>query len=98
MNQWNGFFINRYSVIHFIFSDHFPFLVVLNKRKNKSMGTCILKIIKDHFFACEEKMKNDIPFFKGKARPFLEMCARGKTYTALQTRLTFQNQVYKGPP
>ena len=44
LNQWNGFFLNKSRVIHaFIFSVHFPFLVVLNKRKNKCMGNCLSK-------------------------------------------------------
>ena len=30
------------------------------------MGNCFSKINKDHFFAFEEKMKNDITFFKGE--------------------------------
>ena len=37
------FFINESKVIYFIFSAHFPFLVVLNKRKNRSMGNCLSK-------------------------------------------------------
>ena len=43
MNQWNGFFIRKYRIIRFILSDHFSFLVVLNKRNNKSMRNCISK-------------------------------------------------------
>ena len=42
------------------------------------MGNCISKINKDHFFAFEEDMKNDIHFFKGKTRCVIEMCDRGK--------------------
>ena len=43
LNQWNGFFINKSRIIPFIFSDHFSFLFVLNKSKNKSMGICLSK-------------------------------------------------------
>ena len=45
------------------------------------MVNCISKINKDHVFAFEEEMKNDIFFFKGKTRCIIEMCARGKKYT-----------------
>ena len=82
MNQWNVFFINKSGIIHFIFSDHFPFLIVLNKRKNKSMGNCISKISKDRFFDFEEDMKNVILFLKGKIRISPEWGGiRGITYT-----------------
>ena len=47
MNQWNVFFINKYRVIHFIFSDYFPFLIVLNKRKKKNMENCLSKELED---------------------------------------------------
>ena len=33
LNKWNGFFINKSRIIHLIFSEHFPFLAVLNKHK-----------------------------------------------------------------
>ena len=49
------------------------------------MGNCISKINKDHFFAFEEKMKNDILFFKGKTTCMIEMCARGKKYTGIHS-------------
>ena len=49
------------------------------------MGNGISKINKDHFFAFEEKMKNDILFFKGKIRCIIEMCARGKKYTGIHS-------------
>ena len=39
--EW--FLHQQIRVIHFIFSVHFPFLVVLNKRKNKCMGNCLSK-------------------------------------------------------
>ena len=80
MNHWNGSFINKYKVIHFIFSDHFSFLVVLNKHKNKSMGNCISKISKDRLLALDEFMKNKTSLKKGKARPGLDMLT-GVTYT-----------------
>ena len=47
------------------------------------MVNCISKINKDHFFAFEEEMKNDILSFKGKTRCIIEMCARGKKYTGI---------------
>ena len=49
------------------------------------MGKCISKINKDHFFAFEEEMKNDILFFKGKIRCVIEMCGRGKKYTGIHS-------------
>ena len=49
----------------------------MSKRKNKGMANCISKINKDHFFAFEEFMKNDILFLKGKARLVLDMGTRG---------------------
>ena len=55
----------------------FDFLVALNKRKNNSMGNCISKINKDHFFVREELMKNYIFFSKGKKRRRLHMGTRG---------------------
>ena len=48
----------------------------MNNRKNKSMENCISKINKDHLFAFEEEMKNDILFFKEKTRCVIEMCSR----------------------
>ena len=60
------FCLNR-SVHFFIL-----FLVVTNNifewatSIKKKMGNCFSKINKDHFFAFEEKMKNDITFFKEK--------------------------------
>ena len=65
-------------MINFIFSDHFPFLVLLNKRKNKNMGNCVSKINKDYFFSFEEEMKNDISFSNGMKRPALDMVTRVK--------------------
>ena len=47
------------------------------------MGNCISKINKDHFFAFEEDMKNEILFCKGRAKSGIEMCARGKKYTGV---------------
>ena len=49
------------------------------------MRNCISEINKDHFFVYEEEMKNDILFFKGKARCVLGMCTRGKIYTGLHS-------------
>ena len=49
------------------------------------MGNCISKINKDHFFACEEEMKNIIPFFKGKIRAGVGEGIRGKTYAGLHS-------------
>ena len=51
----------------------FHFLVALNKRKNKSMGNCISKINKDHFFVYKELMKNYILFSKRMTERALEM-------------------------
>ena len=45
------------------------------------MGNCISKINKDHFFAFEEKIRNDISFLKGKTRTDLEIGTRGKIST-----------------
>ena len=84
MNQWNAFFINEYTVIPFIFSDHFSFLVALGKRKNKNMGNCISKIKKDHFFAIEALMKNEILFSNGIIRFGLDMLTGG-TYMRLHS-------------
>ena len=42
------------------------------------MGNCISKINKDHFFAFEEEMKNNILLFKGRIRCVIEMYTRGK--------------------
>ena len=72
--MWNGLFINKFTIIHFIFSDHFPFLVALNKYKNKSMGNCISKINKNYFSPFEEEMKNECHFFKGTTRIGVEKC------------------------
>ena len=55
------------------------------------MGNCISKINKDRFFACEEEMKNVIPFFKGKIRTGLEEVIRGKTYTGLHSIKKYSN-------
>ena len=55
------------------------------------MGSCISNINKDHFFAYEGSMKNNILFFKGNARAFLEMCARCKTYTELHSIKKYSN-------
>ena len=49
------------------------------------MENRISNITKDHFFAFEEEMKNDILFFKGKTRCVIEMCARGKKYTGIHS-------------
>ena len=46
------------------------------------MGNCISKINKDHFFAVEEFMKNDIFFPNGTIRYHLDMLYRG-TYTGV---------------
>ena len=47
------------------------------------MGNCISKINKDHFFAFEEEMKNNILLFKGRIRCVIEMYTRGKKYTEI---------------
>ena len=47
------------------------------------MGNCISKINKDHFFAFEENIKNEILFCKKKARSSIEICARGKKSTGV---------------
>ena len=73
MNHWDIFFINERRIIHFIFSDRFPFLIVLKKRKKtKSMGNCISKISKDRLLDFEEFMKNATSFEKGKLRGGLD--------------------------
>ena len=61
------------------------------------MGNCISKINKDRFFAYEESMKNNIPFFKGNARVFFEMCARNKTYTGLHSIKKYSNIMTLAP-
>ena len=71
-----GFFIKKSRIIHFIFSDRFSFLVVLNKRKNKSIGNSISKTNKDCFFIYKELVKNDILFSKGMTGRALEMGTR----------------------
>ena len=55
------------------------------------MGNCISKINKDHFFACEEKMKNIIPFFKRKIKTGVEEGIRGKAYTGLHFMKKYSN-------
>ena len=55
------------------------------------MGNCISKINKDHLFACEEVMKNVIPFFKGKIRTSLEEGIRSKTYIGLHSIKKYSN-------
>ena len=97
LNQWNGFFIKKPRVINFIFSDHFPFLVLLNKRKNKNMGNCVSKINKDYFFAFEEEMKNDILFSNGMKRPALDMVTRGKAYTGVHSIKKFSIKITLTP-
>ena len=64
-------------------NDHFPFLAANIKIKN--VANSISKIDKDHFFAFEEEMKNDVLFLKGKTRFIIEMCARGKKYTGIHS-------------
>ena len=53
------------------------------------MGNCISKISKDHFFVCEEKMKNIIPFLKRKTWRALEMGTRGGTHMGAHSLLRF---------
>ena len=65
------------KIIHFIFSVHFPFLVVLNERKTKSVGNCIPRINKELFFVYKKKTKNYILFSKGKIRSALVMRTKG---------------------
>ena len=47
------------------------------------MGNCISNINKDHLFAFEEDMKNEILFCKRKARSSIEICARSKKSTGV---------------
>ena len=61
------------------------------------MGNCISKINKDHFFACEEEMKNVIPFFKGKLRTCVEDGIRGKTYTGVHSIKKYSNIIMFAP-
>ena len=62
----------------------FPFLIVLNKRKNKGMGNCISKISKDCLLGLEEFIKNKASFEKEKARPGLDRLTAG-TYTRIHS-------------
>ena len=71
------FFISEPRIVHFISNDHVPFPVALNK--NKSMGNCISRINKYHFFIIEEFMKNDVLFSNGVTRLALEWGTK-KTY------------------
>ena len=50
---------------------HFLMSLTLNKHK-KSMGNCISQIFKDHFFAFEELLKNDILLSHGMMRLALD--------------------------
>ena len=63
----------------------FSFLVVLNKHKNKKHRKLCFKDQQGSFFAFEEKMKNDILYFKGKTKSAIEMCARGKKYIGIHS-------------
>ena len=54
------------------------------------MGNYISKIIKDHFFAFEEFLKENIQMFERNARIFLEMYA-GKTYSGLHSIKKYYN-------
>ena len=48
------------------------------------MGNCISKILKDHFFAFEEGMKNKTSFEKGRVRRGLDMVTiTSRTYMKL---------------
>ena len=62
---------------------HFPMYWIIGK--SKSMGNCISKINKDHFFYFWRGAENDIIFIKGKTRRVIEMCARGKKYTGIHS-------------
>ena len=70
--------------------DHLSFLVVLNKRKNKSMGNCISKTSKDRLLGLEEFMKNATSVEKGKVRPGLDRLTRGNIY-----KDPFHEEVFK---
>ena len=70
--QWYVFFINVHS-----------YFISGCKHNIKNIGDCISKINKNHFFAFEEEMKNDILFFKGRTRCIIEMCARDNKYTGI---------------
>ena len=60
------------------------------------MGNCISKINKDHFFAFEEEIKNDILFFL-KARQGLALtCLWGNIYGIPYYREVFRNNDF-GP-
>ena len=61
------------------------------------MGNYVSKINKDFFFAFEEEMKNNSPFFKEKTRSGLEMCARGKTNTRFHSIKNFSKMMALTP-
>ena len=52
------------------------------------MGNCILNFNKDHFFAFEELIKNDILFSKGMTWLTLDTVTRG-TYTGCHSITKF---------
>ena len=76
------FFISEPRIVHFISNDHFSFSVVLNK--NKSMGNCISRINKYHFFVIKEFIKNYVLFSNGMTRLALEWGTK-KTYTGVHS-------------
>ena len=93
MNHLNGVFINKHWIVHFVFSDYLPFLIVLNKRKkNKSMENCISKISKDRLLGLEEFMKNKTSFEKGKVTPGLDRPTRG-TYTRIHSMIKYSRML-----
>ena len=56
------------------------------------MGNCISKILKDHFFAFEEGMKNKTSFEKGRVRRGLDMVTiTSRTYM----KTLFYKKVFK---
>ena len=69
----------------------------MNKRKKKSMGNCISKIIKDHLFAYEGLVKNDVLFSKGMTRRGLEMGTRYGTHMGAHYLLRFPEIITLAP-
>ena len=61
------------------------------------MGNYVSRINKDHFFAFEEKMKNDTSFFKGKTRSDLEKAITGKTNAGFHSIKQFSNTITLAP-
>ena len=60
------------------------------------MGNCISKINKDHFFAYEEFIKNDIFFSKGIPKLKLDMFIRG-SYTGAYSMKKIPEEITPTP-